>query len=305
MRMNEIEFSVVVPVFNKEYSVERCISSIVDQELPAKDVVIVDDGSTDGSLKTIKSIIRSKGLANFRVISQKNSGVSSARNKGLACCKSKYVCLLDADDYWDPMFLSTIYGLIKENPEAVMFSTGHKVKKGESLPVEAISGVKSGYRGRIDDFFEASSRGSIVNSSKLCVKKYAIDSIGGFPEGISCGEDLFTWIRLSGKGAVVYTDEPLAFVCQVEDESRGMRRGVVPYPIVYYSAKENKKKISPGLRKYLVRIGFRHILGSLSNAQYREAGLRALYFSKISPSYAFLSVFFFLVPPFLFRKARK
>jgi glycosyltransferase involved in cell wall biosynthesis len=299
------DFSVVVPVYNKEYSVERCILSIERQILRPKEVILVNDGSSDKSLEKIYEIIKDLDSIEYKVVDQMNFGVSISRNIGIDCCSNEYVCFLDADDYWYPNFLFAINELINDYPKAVMFSTGHSVQKGDGLPLKANSGVIKGFRGCHQDFFKACSSGSIVNSSKVCVKKSVIEIVGGFPEGVSCGEDLFTWIEIARKGDVAYTDEVLSCVCQAIDCSRESRIGSVPYPLIYYGEEFNKTGVDQSLRKYLIRIGLRHVLGSISEGQYKEALVRIFYFYRISLSYALLSTFALFIPPMILKKIRQ
>ena len=99
MSINNIEtpslnFSVVIPLYNKEKYIERTLKSVLEQSYTNFEVIIINDGSTDNSLNVVKNI-KDKRL---RVISQPNSGVSNARNKGIELASYNWVALLDGDD---------------------------------------------------------------------------------------------------------------------------------------------------------------------------------------------------------------
>ena len=92
--------SIIVPVYNAEKWLRRCVDSLLNQDLPREDyeIILVDDGSTDGSLKICDEYLAAHpGLV--RVIHQPNSGVSMARNTGIELAKGEYLSFVDSDDY--------------------------------------------------------------------------------------------------------------------------------------------------------------------------------------------------------------
>lgn len=101
--MSNVKISVVVPMYNKEEYIGRCINSILHQTLQPYEVIIVNDGSTDASLEILQQ------YTNVKIINQVNAGVSAARNAGIACTKGTHIAFLDADDEWMPTFLKEIY----------------------------------------------------------------------------------------------------------------------------------------------------------------------------------------------------
>ncbi|ATO45703.1 hypothetical protein C5L30_001303 [Companilactobacillus farciminis] len=97
MESSEPFFSIIIPMFNTEKYIEDCISSILNQNFCDYEIIIVDDGSTDGSLKIISQYI--KGKANIKLFKQNNAGVSAARNVALEKAVGKYIMFMDSDDY--------------------------------------------------------------------------------------------------------------------------------------------------------------------------------------------------------------
>lgn len=95
-----IKLSVIVPVYNAAPLLPRCLDSILAQGLAEEEyeVLLINDGSTDQSLAICEDY-QSKHSRTFRIVSQQNSGVSAARNKGIALAHGRYVCFVDADDF--------------------------------------------------------------------------------------------------------------------------------------------------------------------------------------------------------------
>ena len=102
--------SVVVPVYNVEQYLEECIDSILDQTYPNIEVVLVDDGSTDGCSALCDRYASRYG--NVKVIHRENGGLSAARNTGVSYCNGEYVSFIDSDDYVSPLFLEALYRAI-------------------------------------------------------------------------------------------------------------------------------------------------------------------------------------------------
>ena len=267
-------FSIVVPLYNKGYSVCRCIDSILSQSFERYELIIVNDGSTDKSLSIVESNYKDEiDSGVITIVSQLNKGVSAARNLGVKLSKSNYICFLDADDEWLPGFLKTMSLLVERCPEANLYCLAHMVSKEGGVHYRPKHGLPNNYRGYVDEFFKASSKGSVANSSKVCVKKQAIMKFGGFPEGVVAGEDLFVWIMLALQGKVACSMDYMAVVHQQVDASRSLRKVSTPYPFIYFSKNTNILK-TKSLNKYLFTIFYKHFLHSLISLNPKEATIR-------------------------------
>lgn len=111
--------SVIVPVYNSEKFLNRCLTSIKNQTLKNIEVIVVNDGSTDSSLDIINSF--SKKYSNFIVLNLENKGVSNARNKAIAIAKGKYLSFVDSDDFICPDFLETLYNQAVMNNADIVY----------------------------------------------------------------------------------------------------------------------------------------------------------------------------------------
>jgi len=104
--------SVVIPVYNVEKYVGKCLSSLVDQTFTDFEIIAVNDGSRDSSLEILRSFERNYSF--ITVINQSNQGMSAARNAGIAIARGEYLCLIDSDDFVAPTFLEELYNACEE-----------------------------------------------------------------------------------------------------------------------------------------------------------------------------------------------
>ena len=188
--------SVVIPLFNKANSIDKCLASVLSQTFTNLEVVVVDDGSTDHSAHLVE-----KGQdARVKLIRQKNGGVSAARNRGILSSKGEYVAFLDADDYWHPQHLQTLLDLVEKYQNVSTFFTHyHFLQKTETPAVWAA--LPETEDGLVLNYFESVLKGDqLATSSGVMVKKRAFDATGLFKEGEQTYEDQSMWARLSFLG---------------------------------------------------------------------------------------------------------
>jgi len=276
-----MEFSVVMPLYNKSYSIIRCIDSVLSQTYINFELIVVDDGSTDDSKYILKEQYFDEiAEGKIRLIEQKNKGVSAARNNGVQIAAHDYLCFLDADDEWLPDFLEQMRKLIADYPLADLYCLAHKVCKDDQYLFVPKHGLPSDHRGYVEDFFASSTKGSVAKSSKICVNKGSFLKIGGFPVGVVAGEDLYVWIRLALNGPVACDMSQSVIVHIGLDDSRSARKNSVPYPFVYFSDNKYLHK-SSSLNKYLFSIFYKHFLKSIIDLEFGEAWLRISAYIKV------------------------
>ena len=110
--------SVIVPIYNAESTIERCVNSILNQSYKNFELILIDDGSTDNSLKVI--INNYKNIKNIKIITQKNIGVARTRNKGIKIAKGKYIMFIDNDDFIDIDYIEKHVDKIKKGFDVVI-----------------------------------------------------------------------------------------------------------------------------------------------------------------------------------------
>lgn len=192
------KFSVVIPLYNKEASVSRAIDSVLRQSFRDFEIVVVDDGSTDGGAAVVARFADDR----IRLIRKPNGGVSSARNRGVAESRGQVIAFLDADDAWRPDFLEVIAGLAARHPSAGAYGTSFEIVEPDGR--RRVSRVAA-LRGREDgdvlvaDYFEQALSGFVLWSSAAAVPKTTFEDVGGFPLGVSLGEDLDMWLRIGAR----------------------------------------------------------------------------------------------------------
>lgn len=201
--------SVVIPLYNKAGQVAHTLRSVLGQTFREFEVVIVDDGSTDGSADEARSVHDGR----IRLVSQQNAGVSAARNRGVAEARYDLIAFLDADDEWEPTYLETQYNLYKKYPDCSVYACNYEFCNADGrvtptilrkLPFEGEDGILSNY------FEVASCSHPPLWTSAVMVRKQALQAVGGFPLGIRSGEDLLTWARLAVKYKIAFSRKPLA-----------------------------------------------------------------------------------------------
>lgn len=186
--------SIVIPLYNKKDCIRKTIDSVLAQSFKDFEVIVVDDGSKDGSAEVVSSIPDTR----IRVISKANGGPSSARNRGIEEAKGDIIAFIDADDVWASDHLSALNQLTIDYPDAVIYGMNYGfIENGRMSQTDVVP-----FRGYLNEgwdcfpfFFWTSSTG--------CRKK-ALDKVGRFDERMMYGEDCDLWFRLllEGRGCV-------------------------------------------------------------------------------------------------------
>lgn len=189
--------SVVMPLYNKVAEVERALRSVVEQSLSPCEIIVVDDGSTDGSGAIVERLIKECPDAGIRLITQKNSGVSAARNRGIEEAKGDYVALLDADDWWLSGYIAEVCRLMEYYPDADAYATAFDIVNGSERVAAPVPTVE----GYINPAEEALRGRYPIIPSTATLRKEAVAAVGGFPEGMRIGEDQWLWVSMLKRGA--------------------------------------------------------------------------------------------------------
>ena len=195
-------FSVVIPLYNKEKTIVNTIKSVLAQNYNNFEVVIVDDGSTDKSLELAKSFSDNR----IRIYSKKHRGVSAARNYAVSKSNFDYIAFLDADDCWEPHYLSKMIELIKKYPDCALYGSAYNVIKRNDREVIGNT-IKEGI---ITNYFFERLQQRIMRTSATIVKKEVFDTVGGFPVGMVGGEDEYTWTKIALQNNIAFTPKVLA-----------------------------------------------------------------------------------------------
>lgn len=193
--------SVVIPFYNASEYIYRSVNSVLTQTYQNFELIIVDDGSTDGSGDIVKNIKDSR----IRLIQQNNAGVGAARNRGINEAQGKYVAFLDADDKWDCTFLEIIVELIDLYPEAGIYSTGFRMVFSKGGNVETTIRESHNKTSQlVHDYFGKAVGGTFLQNSGVVIPRHVFSEIGMFMVGLQHGEDLEMWARISLRYPIAY-----------------------------------------------------------------------------------------------------
>ena len=193
--------SVVIPFYNKEQIIERCLHSVLSQDYCDFEVVVVNDGSTDRSAGIVKGFVDSR----IRLIEQENGGPSKARNTGVKNAKGGWIVFLDADDEFLPGALKTFGNLIQDHPNVGMFGCSYITNDGKNV-IEPYK-IKNGYYENCYKVFVT----AMYNYRTGCtIVKREIALNNPFDEKLWRYEDLECYFRMH-KDSGMYLDHTIVF----------------------------------------------------------------------------------------------
>jgi glycosyltransferase involved in cell wall biosynthesis len=194
----EATVSAVLPAFNRAATLGRALESVLAQTRAADEVVVVDDGSTDGTDRLVA------GFPSVVYIAQENRGVSAARNRGVSAAAGEWVAFLDSDDEWRPEKLQRQLEALERNP-------GHDVCHTDEIWIRNGRRVNPGRRhakagGRI---FRRCLPLCAISPSAAMIRRSLLDAVGGFDEALPVCEDYDLWLRICAHHPVLFVDQPL------------------------------------------------------------------------------------------------
>lgn len=197
--------SVIIPAYNAAWCVARAVDSVLTQTFRDLELIVVNDGSTDGTATVLAAYGDS-----LRLVSKVNGGLSSARNAGIHAAQGRYVAFLDADDSWLPNKLERQLALMEAQPELVFCSTSAQLRspEGESLgewacgtsPLPTLEAIFA------TNAFVAGS------GSAVLARREVFANVGGFDESLRSLEDIDMWMRLAAAGPYACVPESLTII---------------------------------------------------------------------------------------------
>ena len=183
------QISVVMPAYNAEKTIRQTIESVLNQTYHEFELIVINDGSTDSTLEVVASVEDKR----IEVFSYPNSGLSAARNRGIAHACGEFIAFMDADDLWKANKLEAQLEALQANPEAALAycwtdwidTFGQPLNKGVYAKAEG------------DVFQRLLLNNFIANGSNPLVRKEAFEKVGLFAEELDCAEDWEMWLRLA------------------------------------------------------------------------------------------------------------
>ena len=259
--------SVIIPVYNAEQYIKRCVHSILESTYQNIEVICIDDGSTDDSGKVLSDLLSEDDR--LILLNNNKKGVSSARNMGLSIAKGKYICFVDSDDWIDRRMIGTLIKAAEQYQVPIAACRSNQLTEENAEKMTPDDGdLKEQLLGINDVLYNHLLR------TRVWAKIYNKSFIGKtvFPEDISNGEDVIFNLLLFAKGdnlRILYVDCPLynyfihegSLVRSADNKSRLAKS--------YWSLKHYKEFSDKRLQGLLIEEGIKGFLSNryMSNAQ--------------------------------------
>ncbi len=190
--------SVVVPAYNAEAFIADALHSVLAQNYGAIEILLVDDGSTDGTSEVVRAL-----APDIRIIRQENGGVASARNTGLKAAKGDFICFLDADDGWFPGKVSAQADYLLKHPDVGLVYHAWRVWEPDddggypALDVPKVTDEHAIVQNESGAIYSRLLLDCIVHTSTVMVRREVIEQVGFFDTQLTVGEDYDYWLRIS------------------------------------------------------------------------------------------------------------
>ena len=195
--------SVILPTFNGQKYIAEAIESALAQTLAPHEIIVVDDGSTDGT----ENIVRGYG-SKVHYIYQENKGVSGAYNTGIAVASGNYIAFLEHDDVWAPeKNASQVQCFEADGQLCMVFSPVLIVEEGKPSKRNVVNLDDGGGEVTFAAFF---ARNRVLNCSTVMIRRSVLEDIGDFREDLPLSFDYDLWLRIAAKHRVVCHSKPLA-----------------------------------------------------------------------------------------------
>lgn len=292
-----MKFSIVIPAYNAERTIQRCIDSVLNQTSLDYEIIVVNDGSTDKTAEILAEIKAS----NLYVLQQENMGVSTARNAGIGRANGEFVCFLDADDELLPNHLERLEHSMRAIPGkmfyATRFCTG--LINGQTETPKS-TGTVVFYANAVE---EALKPRKMICTGVVCIRKDAFSQYGLFVTTAKVAEDVDMWERVYVHSGIVIDDTVTVKINR--DASRATKKyvrmtkadrfdrldGYLQDDSISADVKESLKKQYEWRKLHVVRSYL--VLGNKKEAW---KGMKEIDFSRIPTKRRLITDLCFIVP---------
>lgn len=210
--MNPV-ISVIIPTFNRLSLLKETVDSVRQQTFRAFEIIVVNDGCTDGTREWLRS------QPDLRILEQTNSGIATSRNNGAGAAKGKWLAFLDHDDLWAPDKLGVQAAFVKQNPEVALVAARH-VRLGKRYRSPRRPAWIKG------DLFVKEFSESFIHTSSVMIRKDVFERIRGFPIQYRFADEFDVWLKIAAAFPIAYVDIPLVFIRFYESNTSHDRIGV-------------------------------------------------------------------------------
>jgi len=195
--------SVIIPAYKAADTIERALSSVAEQTLKPKQIIVIDDGSNDDTLKIVESFKEHIYEIEIIIFKQQNLGAGAARNRAINAATGEWLAFLDADDEWHPKKLSTSMDAIRKHNLVLVSHNYYRIDKTSKKPIfcsTRFEAATNPYRGLY--------RKGFIATSSVVVLRDAVLSVGGFDETLKTAQDFDLWLKILKKENIRFRVEP-------------------------------------------------------------------------------------------------
>lgn len=227
--------SIIIPAYNASQHIAETIQSVLCQSYSNWELLIIDDGSTDGTFELINSLAKSD--ARIKCLTKSNSGVSNTRNMGISLAKGEFISFLDADDIWYPENLEEKIKFIMNHGIDVCYSSCETIDSDSNSLKTVLTGSHTPL---LNDILFL--KGNYITApSGIVLKKMVIDKIGGFDTHLSNNADQDLWIRILSNNFKIKLIDKILWKYRVHSKNMSGNIALLEKDsfYIYYKSKKN------------------------------------------------------------------
>ena len=260
--------SVVIPLYNKVNEVCRAVDSVLSQTVQGFELIIVDGGSTDGSLEAIQKYVEDNRVT---IIHQKSKGAASGRNEGVDASKYDLIAFLDADDEWYPTFIEKILYLREKYPDAGLYATAYVPCYGGNVGEPRLGDLPNvPWDGILPSYFRTSALAFVYPFLPSCVAipRETFKRIGMFNPSYRVGEDAELWGRIALECPIAFTSSVgMKYSMVADNKLTDDHRVMVKHPFFDFleTYPESKLKEHPDYENILLYLQKEEVATALNN----------------------------------------
>jgi teichuronic acid biosynthesis glycosyltransferase TuaG len=191
--------SVIIPAYKAALTIGRTLASITTQSLKPTEVIVVDDGSEDGTFEAAEALKGKMNGIELKVFSQKNLGAGAARNRAIKESTGDWLAFLDADDEWLPEKLAISMNVIEKKNLTLFAHNYISIDSADEILVDCAARYHAA-----DDPYIGLYRKGFIATSTVVVRREAVVSAGGFDETLATAQDFDLWLKILKKKEAIF-----------------------------------------------------------------------------------------------------